>query len=159
MGWTGRIPGPMRGLFLGLVLGLAAPLPGSAEIIEPDRGSALRTDLLDALRPKAEWLLGEPVEFVVHEMRVAGDVAFVAVWAQRPGGGQIDVRETPSAREDWPGWIDWEVGDGPAIQALMRKSGRMWVAVEMVVNPTERWFGDRYFCPIWGEVLDADICP
>jgi hypothetical protein len=122
---------------------------------EPQRGSELRTDLLDALRPMAEWNLGAPVEFVVQEMRVSGDVAFVAVWAQRPGGAQIDVEHSPSAQHEW---IDWTVGDGPSIQALMKKEGRMWVAVEIGINPTERWYDDQRFCPLWHDVLDPDIC-
>ena len=75
-----------------LALVAALALPGAAQAWEePARGTELRADLMDALRPMAEWDLGAPVEFVVLDLRVAGDVAFASVMAQRPGGAPIVI--------------------------------------------------------------------
>ena len=65
------------------------------------RGTALRAALMDAVRPHVEWRLGAPVQFVVRDLRVAGDVGFASLWPQRPGGAQIDLYQTPGyARGD-----------------------------------------------------------
>ena len=50
-----------------------APLSANAWE-EPARGTALRGNLMDAVRPHAEWVLGAPVIFVVNDLRVSGDV-------------------------------------------------------------------------------------
>ena len=31
---------------------------------------------MDAIRPHVEWQLGQPIQFVVGDLRVSGDVAF-----------------------------------------------------------------------------------
>ena len=110
---------------------------------EPARGTALRATLMDAVRPHVEWLLGAPVEFVVSDLRVSGDIAFFSGMAQRPGGGVIDVADTPAAR--W-GQLDPEVGDGATVQALYRLSGETWVAVHVGVSSTERWYSWEPIC-------------
>jgi len=55
---------------------------------EPARGTPTRAALMDALRPHALWLLGSPVEFVVYDLRVSGNLAFASVYPQRPGGAR-----------------------------------------------------------------------
>lgn len=133
----------------------ALALPGAAfGWTEPARGTDLRADLMDALRPQAEWSLGAPVEFVIHELRVEGDAAFASVIAQRPGGAPIDIRTTPMfAREE----IDPEIVDGATIQALLQRSGRMWVPVHFGIGATDVWYYYEGFCPIWGGVL-TEFC-
>lgn len=137
------------------LLALAATPAGAQGFSEPPRGSQLRTDLMDAIRPVAEWHLGAPVEFVVWDLRVAADVAFASLWAQRPGGGEIDMWTTPMARR---GEHDAGVGDGPTMQALLRKSGNMWVPVHYAIGPTDAWYAWDEYCPIWGAVL-PESCP
>jgi hypothetical protein len=133
-----------------LLLGLA---PAHAWT-EPARGSATRADLMDAIRPIAEWNLGAPVEFVVDDLRVAGDVAFASLWAQRPGGGAIDMQRAPMVQR---GDYDPETIDGPTMQALLQRSGRMWVAVTYAIGPTDVWWAWDGFCPIWAAVL-PEVC-
>ena len=75
----------MRAIFA-LFIGLLAvgPLPVSAQIYsEPGRGTATRSALMDAIRPHVEWDLGQPIEFVVDELRVAGGVVYGALSAQQ----------------------------------------------------------------------------
>ena len=65
----------MRKLLIALLLLL--PFPALAWQ-EPARGTPLRADLMDAIRPLLEWNLGAPVEIVVHQLRVEGDLGFVS---------------------------------------------------------------------------------
>lgn len=144
----------MRKLALALALTLAAPVAGAWT--EPPRGSALRADLMDAARPLAERVLGAPVEFVVHDLRVEGDVAFAALTAQRPGGAPIDLLATPGYRR---GEIDPEFMDGSTLQVLYQRSGRQWVAVDHAIGATDVWYADPANCPIWAPVLPGNFCP
>ena len=114
------------------------------------RGSDARQDILDAIRPHAEWNFGPPVEFVVGEIRLAGDVAFATVRAQRPGGEEIDIFSTPIVlRQE----LDPYAGDGPTMEVLLQKSGRVWVAVHFGISSSEGWWYDDIYCPIWSEVI------
>jgi hypothetical protein len=137
---------------LALALMIAAP---AAAWEEPARGTPLRADLLDAIRPFLEWDLGPPVEIVVQTLRVQGDRAFVSAYAQRPGGVPIDMENTPVARRGayWP-----EVSDGTTIQALLQRSGRMWVAVHQAIGATDVWYADPELCGPW-RALIPDACP
>ena len=63
---------------------------------EPARGTGERRALMDAMRPQAELIFGPPVEFVVSRLRVAGDLAFASVVAQRPGRGGGVIRCGPA---------------------------------------------------------------
>ncbi|MCB1388639.1 MAG: hypothetical protein KDK12_05765 [Rhodobacteraceae bacterium] len=137
----------MRSLVL--IALLAMPVAALAWT-EPPRGSDQRADLMDAIRPMAEWHLGAPVEFVVNELRVDGGVAFASVTAQRPGGGTIDLIDTPAMRRQE---IDPEIMDGTQIQALFQRSGRQWVPVHFALGATDVWYSWNEYCPLWGPVL------
>lgn len=143
-----------RWRFLPLVLCIAGTTAPAGDWTEPAPGTALREDLLDALRPHAEWALGAPVEFVVWDLRVAGDIAFASLWAQRPGGGEIDIAATPMVRR---GDYDPLVGDGPTMQALYVRSGRVWVAVQQAIGPTDVWWAWEEYCPVWRAVI-PEVC-
>jgi hypothetical protein len=120
---------------------------------EPPRGSPERRALMDALRPEAEAVFGAPVEFVVKDLRVAGDLAFASVTAQRPGGQAIDVRRTP-------GWASgyfladasWTSG-----QALLRRSGSGWAVDTALFGATDVWWAEPRACAEFGPVI-ADVC-
>lgn len=129
--------------------------PGFAQNwAEPARGSQMRRDLMDAIRPHAEWLLGAPVEFVVHDLRQSGDRAFASLNAQRPGGTPIDLDRAPlSVRDGW----DTEMMDGASIQVLYRKSGNVWVAVLWELGATDVWYSWRPVCDEFRTVL-PDAC-
>ncbi|MEZ5911786.1 MAG: hypothetical protein R3D84_05770 [Paracoccaceae bacterium] len=85
----------LRTLILALTAALTLAGAAAAQYYEPARGTAERAALMDTLRPLAIGYLGAPVEFVVQDPRVSGDLAMAFVMAQRPGGGQIDMAATP----------------------------------------------------------------
>ena len=117
---------------------------------EPPRGSATRAALMDALRPHAEWLLGEPVEFIIHDLRVEGDIAFAAVWPQRPGGGGIDLRNTPAY---FRGELSPDDIEDIGMQALYRLSGQTWVAVHWAIGATDVWWAYEPICAQYRAVV------
>ena len=117
---------------------------------EPQRGTQTRADMMDAIRPHIEWALGAPVEFVIWDLRVDGNVGFASIMAQRPGGGVIDVARTPAARRQE---IDPSVGDGATVQALLQKSGAVWVATHHAIGATDAWWFWDEFCPTWAPVI------
>lgn len=145
----------MRNQFTGaiavlLLLGLSSFRAGAQDYYEPARGTQERADLLDAIRPLADWALDPPIEFVVKELRISGDVAFVNVTAQRPGGGGIDMGTSPLVLRDGE---SPDLVDGPHLQALLQRSGRMWVAVQHSVGATDVWYSADELCAIWQAVL------
>ena len=141
----------MRGALI-LVMALMPVMARAWE--EPQRGTETRSALMDALRPHAEWMLGPPVEFVVHSLRHSGDVAFASVHAQRPGGGAINVATSPGAAR---GYLHPEHMDGTSLQALYRKSGKTWVAVHWAIGATDVWYADPAFCPEYRAVI-PEVC-
>lgn len=120
----------------------------------PARGSADRRALMDAMRPHAERLLGAPVEFVVDDLRVAGDRAFGILQPQRPGGGTSDLAATPGARR---GDVDPDQMGGSTVHVLYRKSGDTWVAVDWSIGATDVWFAAPAICVTYRAVL-RDAC-
>ncbi|MDO6730861.1 hypothetical protein Q4577_12590 [Marinovum sp. 2_MG-2023] len=138
---------------VGVALLLATPTTAQ-EWTTPERGSVTRGALMDALRPHVEWELGAPVEFVVGELRLAGDLAFAAVAAQHPGGGVIDLTATPGFLR---GTLDPDFMDGTNIQALYRKSGDTWVAVHHAIGATDVWFSWEPLCVEYRAVI-SDYC-
>ncbi|TDE39683.1 hypothetical protein [Antarcticimicrobium sediminis] len=140
----------MRQLFLLIFFLLAGPLSAQGWS-EPQRGSNLRAALMDALRPHAEWLLGAPVQFVIHDLRVSGDLAFSSLSPQRPGGGEISLWQTPgSARGDlYPEGME----GGVAMRALYVRSGQTWVAVHWAIGASDVWYAYAPICAIWRPVI------
>lgn len=141
----------MKRFILGLIVCLCGFTAAQADgWAEPQRGTALRKNLMDALRPHAWWNLGWPVEFVVHDLRVSGDLAFAMVTPQRPGGGAIDPMMTPMAQRDHYMIEDM---DGVHMEALFVKSGSMWVVVDYTIGATEAWWVGEQFCALWRTVI------
>lgn len=104
--------------------------PASAAPVEPARGSAERSAIMNALRPKLEVLLGGPVEFVVRHLLVEHGFAFAIVDPQRPGGGRIDLSETLYAGEG-------DFMDGLTTYALLSRANGVWGLVDSVTGPTD----------------------
>ncbi len=131
---------------------LASPV--AAEYYEPARGTDERKSMLDAVRAHAQEQLGEPIEFIVYDLRAKGSVGFAALKAQRPGGGEIDLYSTLGYTL---GTIDPEFMDGTTMQALLRRSGDNWVAVHWAIGATDVWFAYAPFCRRYNAVI-ADYC-
>ncbi len=106
--------------------------------------------MLDAIRPHVEWTLGPRVIVVVDDLRVSGDDGFASLQAKRPGGGEIDLETTPGARR---GGFDPQMSDGASVQALLQRSGRVWVATHHAIGATDVWRAWVAFCPVWAAVL------
>jgi hypothetical protein len=121
--------------------------------IEPARGSADRAGLMDAIRPHVEWQLGRPIEFVVYDLRMAGNVAFANLQPQRPGGGEIDITQTPMAARG----VDLSFMDGTSLQVLYEKTGDTWVAVHWAIGPTDVWYVAEELCQAYSAVI-GDVC-
>ncbi|MCC5975888.1 MAG: hypothetical protein JJT81_17825 [Rubellimicrobium sp.] len=133
---------------------LALVLTGAQAIAqgyhEPERGSAERRALMDAIRPNVEGILGAPVEFVVDKLRVSGDVGFATLRAQRPGGAAIDIRATPVFAQ---GLYDPEGGDPRDIEALFLREGNRWVVADWGSASTDVWWSYGPICQRFRAVI------
>lgn len=145
----------MRLVILAALALCAAALPALAQgYTQPARGTAERKNLMDAIRPHVAMELGAPVEFVIHDLRVAGNAAFASLWAQRPGGREIDMVATPmAARGDYHP----DMFDGPTVQALLIQSGGVWVAMHWAIGATDVWWAWDGYCPNWHRVI-PEVC-
>lgn len=137
-----------------LMLCLAGPAMAGEDYHEPARGSAERRALMDAIRPHAEWNLGQPIEFVVYDLRVAVDHAYASLLPQRPGGGQIDIRDTPMMRR---GGVDPGFFDGVVMNVLYQRAGDIWVAVHWSIGATDVWWSESELCASYRAVT-PEVC-
>lgn len=133
---------------------LAAAPAGAQSWYEPARGSAERGAIMDAVRPVAGGYLGAPVEFVVEDLRVAGDRAYADLNAHRPGGVAIDMAATPRAQT---GYYSPPI-DRPNIHALLLRQGGGWGVAEHAFSPTEPPFYGEPWCGDWRPVLPTAWC-
>ncbi|PKP68896.1 MAG: hypothetical protein CVT82_13475 [Alphaproteobacteria bacterium HGW-Alphaproteobacteria-4] len=146
----------MRGFASAAVLVVALAGAASAQgWVTPERGSATRAALMDAIRPHAEWMLGAPVEFRVNDLRLLGNRAFAMLEAQRPGGGAIDVLKTPMVAR---GEFDPYLADTPHIEVLYVKSGDTWVALHWAIGATDVWYAWEPLCAPF-RALIPEVCP
>jgi hypothetical protein len=104
---------------------------GFAQAETPAAGSPLRKAILDAVRPMAEAEVGEPVEFVVTDLRVLGEWAFVRAVIQRPGGGEIEYVYTR-----YQSWVDAGAFGGQVI-TLLRQTPKGWLIYEYDLGATD----------------------
>jgi hypothetical protein len=121
-----------------LALACFTVVTSAAAQMTPPRGSPLRAELMDALRPTVMTEIGGPIEFVVKELRVMAPWAYAFVRPQRPGGTPIDWSRT-KFREDYR---QGTMGDD--VMALLRHDGARWTVVEYAIGPTDvTWDGWR----------------
>lgn len=121
----------MRWLAVLTVLLAAAPAAGQSRTVTPERGSALRRDLMDALRVPVQRELGKPVIFEVTVLRVRDGWAFMQGMPRAPGGGELDYRGTPYQEDIEAGVFD----DG--ICALLRLRNGRWTVVTHSIGATD----------------------
>jgi hypothetical protein len=77
------------GRLAGIFVAVSLAFPAIAQVQTPARGSAQRAAILDTVRLRVEAEVGQPVEFVVNELRVLGEWVFTRLVPQRLGGGEI----------------------------------------------------------------------
>lgn len=140
------------GALLALMSGLlAVAQPAFAQVTTPPRGSPLRATILDGVRPMVEAEVGAPVEFVVNQMRVLGEWAFVQLTPQRPGGGPIAYVYTRYQAAVDGGFFDNQV------TALLRDTPAGWLVYEYNLGATDVvWVDWGQFYPVPPEVFPGN---
>ena len=79
----------------------ATTQPAACTLAAPGAGSAERTAILDAVRPKIEELTGKPVEFVVNRLETACDYArLIAEPRAKTGGDRYEPVDAFLVKKD-----------------------------------------------------------
>jgi hypothetical protein len=112
-----------------------------------------RAVILNTVRPRAERDLGPPVEFVVSTLNQRGDLAFVNLKAQRPGGRAVDLARTPIGRNGMA-----EAMDGPSIQAFLKRRNGTWQVEHYEIGATDVWYQNSRICAVYRTVLAPEVC-
>lgn len=129
--------------FVTLIL-LVAAGTAAQSAYTPEKGSAERKAILDALRVPVERELKQKVVFAIDNFKVQGTWAFVSGTPQNASGGQPDYSITPYAEAVDSGAFDNN------FFALMRKTGGKWKVVTRAIGCTDVCFADwwnRYKAP------------
>lgn len=126
-----RLGNLMKAMVLAAAIATCWAADGFAQVDTPPAGSPLRKAVLDAVRPMAEAEVGKPVEFVVADLRVLGEWAFVRAVIQRPGGGEVEYAYTR-----YQSWVDAGAFDGQVI-ALLRETPKGWLVYEYDLGATD----------------------
>ncbi|HTK37076.1 MAG TPA: hypothetical protein VL325_01175 [Pyrinomonadaceae bacterium] len=102
----------------------------------PEKGSSERTALLNTLRGPVETELKQKIVFVVHDLNVQGNWAFVNGSLQTPDGSRPDFKITKYRQNEENGALDSDV------QALFRKTGGKWKIVTKAIGCTDVCYVD-----------------
>ncbi|SEV89907.1 hypothetical protein SAMN04488515_0132 [Cognatiyoonia koreensis] len=147
----------MKGKLAGMIVTLACVATTvPAEPVTPARGTALRAELMDTVRAHVVNDLGAPIEFVVNTLLVEDGRGLAMLSAQRPGGGAIDISQTPLVLRD--GIAAWEI-DGPEVVAFLYLQSGNWYVDDYSVGATDAWWAGGPFCREYASVLPAQVCP
>lgn len=139
---------PLLWRAVAILLAAATPLAASAQVTTPPRGSPQRAAILDAVRPMVEAEVGKPVEFVVNDIRVLGEWAFVSLAPQRPGGGKIEYAYTR-----YQVAVDNDMF-GNTVLALLRQTPKGWLVYQYDFGATDvPWLQWKDFYPVPPEVF------
>lgn len=113
-----------------IVLILAAAIFASAQsVYSPEKGSAERKAILDALRIPVERDLKQKIVFVTDDLKVQGNWAFASGTPTKPDGGRPNLKNTAWA----------EMGDlfDDNFFGLLRKSNGKWRVVTHALGCTD----------------------
>ncbi|MCC6327772.1 MAG: hypothetical protein IT174_04595 [Acidobacteria bacterium] len=113
-------------------------------VYTPEKGSAERKAILDALRIPVERQLKQQIVFVADNFSVQGTWAFVSGTPQAPSGGAPDYSGTVFQEAKEAGAFDNN------FFALLRKTGGKWRVVKYAIGCTDVCFVDwwrRYKAP------------
>jgi hypothetical protein len=127
-------------IFLALLLA-ASPSLAQSRPYTPDKGSAERKAITDALRVPVEKKLKQQVIFKIDHLKVQSGWAFLLGAPRRTDGSQIDYRDTPYADAYKAGMF------GDDVMGLLHKVGGQWRVVQYVIGATDvAYFGwDRKY--------------
>ena len=110
----------------GAVEAKAAPGPNV-----PERGSAERKAIVDALRVPVEKMVKQPVIFKIDHLKTQNNFAFLLGKPERPDGTALDYSGTGYQEAVDAGAFD----DG--IVALLRKVNGKWKVIQYVIGATD----------------------
>lgn len=117
-----------------LILSIVLILAGAAlaqKIYTPEKGSAERTAILNALRAPVEKDLKQKIQFSVNEFRSSGAWAFLSGEPQTLAGERPDYRNT-KYREA----VEADMFDNNFF-ALLKKTGGKWRVVTYAIGCTD----------------------
>jgi hypothetical protein len=97
----------------------------------PEKGSAERKAILDALRLPVEKELKQKIAFNVEHFKVSGNWAFLAGTPQNENGGRPNYRNTP-----YRDAVDAGAFDNNFF-ALLKKTGGRWRVVTHAIGCTD----------------------
>lgn len=103
-------------------------------VYTPEKGSAERTAILDALRVPVEKALKQKIVFVTEHFNVQGTWAFVSGTPQTPAGGRPNLKGTA-----WDGSEDLFDDN---FFGLLRRSGGKWRVVTNALGCTDVCYAD-----------------
>ncbi len=116
----------------------------SQTVYTPEKGSAERKAIFDALRKPVEKELKQKIVFAADHFNVSGKWAFVGGDPQSPGGGPPDYSRTPYQRDK-----DADMFDNNFF-AVLKKTGSKWKVVTYAIGCTDVCYADwwrRYKAP------------
>jgi hypothetical protein len=127
-----------------LLVLIAAVSAAAAQVHSPEKNSAERKAILDALRVPVEKELKQKIVFVVEHLNVSGTWAFVAGEPQSPTSG----------RPNYKGTAYWDAIEAGAFDnnffAVLKWSGRGWKVIHYDIGCTDVCYADwwrRYKAP------------
>ena len=113
------------------VLSATSPILAQSRAYTPDKGSAERKAISDALRVPVERKLKQEVIFKIDHLKVQSGWAFLLAAPRRPDGSRLDYRDTPYADAYNAGMF------GDDVMALLHKVGGQWRVVQYVIGATD----------------------
>ena len=128
-----RILKPVTLASLLLLIGLffAPAISAQSRPYTPDKGSAERKAITDALRVPVGQRLKQEVVFKLDHLKVQHGWAFLLGTPRQPDGGPVDYRNTIYAEAQKAGAFD----DG--VMALLHKVRGQWRVVQYVIGATD----------------------
>jgi hypothetical protein len=106
------------------------------KVYTPEKGSAERTAILNALRAPVERELKQKVSFNIENFNVQGAWAFLSGEPQSANGGPPNYKNTPYAEAKDSGAFDNN------FFALLKKTGGKWKVVRYAIGCTDVCYAD-----------------
>ena len=118
-------------LVLFFILAMCIPSAFAQKIYTPEKGSAERTAIFNALRVPVEKELKQKIQFATQNFNVQGNWAFIDGTLQNPTGGEPNFKKTEYQKR-----IDVDIFDNN-IFALLKKTGGKWRVVTYQISCTD----------------------
>ncbi|MGB7203087.1 MAG: hypothetical protein WBD16_12615 [Pyrinomonadaceae bacterium] len=131
-----------RLLFINILVLIFATLVYSQQVYTPEKGSADRKVILDALRVPVEKQLKQRIVFVIDSFKVQGSWAFVSGQPMTPSGGKPNLEGTVFDGEE-------NMFDDNFF-GLLKKTGGKWKVITHALGCTDVCYVDwwrRYKAP------------